>query len=783
MAHGGLSMLKKRIFVIILLAGLLFSFYPSHAQIVHEDPESLPVRQPYDADQKLALSLQEMFGTLDSFVAHVNASDFQASRQDIRLFMASYSNFTDIYQRSNLNGTDMEAIASKLAFMADDLNATVESSELYRADLNQFEEYVNNGDTRNAAQLAAKLQPSYRNVSDSVRAVNENSTYILMTLEHTNIDTSGLESGIVGLGNFTASVEEDNRKPSGLLGNTSLVLAASSDEVAAGDQIMLSGILRMSGSMLSGHLIRFYIDGTPAGSATTDESGVSTIVYEIDGRSFNRTMRASAEFDPQGDQLFPAMSNVLEITRRPEQALLQTQVTPKTAAYADTINVFGTLTTTSGVPAALQAVTISIAGSPAGVTVTGTDGSFALPLTVRHDIPAGDCQIRSSYEAAPDCALMSTSSAPAIVAITSGVSLITLDPVKPVYQGGKSAVFRGTLMTGTGSPVTAANVSIFAGDGPVGVCVTDAGGQYSLATTIPYDIAPGSHDIYAVFDPGEGRALTGSHSGANTALFEPAVPQMTVNGVPFIAFPGDEFSLTGVVLASDGSPIGGKQVSIRAPGADTAAVTDAGGSYRVVCKAGNSPGVYTLSASVQGDGLLSGDEQEAGTVVVMPFDRAGMAIIIIAALFVVSLGALKVTGRRGQRRSISSSGTEMPLPQVPQPEKRPDVFSIGDELKKIEPAITGEGDRREAMLSIYRVARLMLRDRDPSLPQSVTHRELCRVISRKQPSLSASLGNITGYYEDAVFGHLPVTREEVVSSLRSLNDIGRQLYSDGGMAR
>ena len=86
------------------------------------------------------------------------------------------------------------------------------------------------------------------------------------------------------------------------------------------------------------------------------------------------------------------------------------------------------------------------------------------------------------------------------------------------------------------------------------------------------------------------------------------------------------------------------------------------------------------------------------------------------------------------------------------------AISIEGEIRTIEPAISGRGDCREAMLSIYRVAWLMLRDRDPSLPQSVTHRELYRIISCKQPSLSSSLGTITGYYEDAAFGHFPVTR-------------------------
>ena len=198
-------------------------------------------------------------------------------------------------------------------------------------------------------------------------------------------------------------------------------------------------------------------------------------------------------------------------------------------------------------------------------------------------------------------------------------------------------------------------------------------GQYSLVTTIPYDIIPGSHDVYAAFDPGEGRALAGSHSGTYTALFEPALPQITVRGIPPVVFPGDELNLTGIVMAGDGSPVDGRQVSVRVPGAAAmTAVTDADGSYQIACKIGGSPGIYSLSASVQGEGLLSGDDQGVGMVLVMPFDRAGMAVVVIAVMLVVSLGVLKVTGagRRARRRTVSYHGQASPVHDVQEPEKR-----------------------------------------------------------------------------------------------------------------
>lgn len=779
-------MSKSRIFAVILIAALLFSSCPSGAQIVHEDPDSLPAREPYDADRKLALSLQEMFGSLDRFVASVNASDFEASRRDIRIYLASYAGFAAAYRRSGPNGTDMEAVASVLACMADDLNSTVESAEEYRTTLRQFEELMNSSHPQDAGGLAARLQLSCRNVSDTVRAVRENSTRILQMLDRTDVDTTGLENGIAGLDSFTAGVEESNRKSSGMAGNTSLTLAASSDSVIAGDHILLSGILRTDRSMLSGHLIRFYVDGVPAGSALTDPSGVCTMVYLVDGGSFRRTMLVRAEFDPRGGPLPPTFSNTLEIVHRPEQTRLQVHVNPRTAGYADALHVFGTLATTSGVPAARQAIVISVAGVPAGTAVTGPDGSYSLPLAVRHDMPAGDCRIQSSFEAPPDCALMNATSLPAVVTIAADVSLLTLDLLQPAYHGGENAVFQGALVTGTGRPVAGANVSIFASDVLVGTAITDDIGQYRLTAAIPYSIAPGSHDICASFDPGAGRALTAVRSVAYPALFESVVPVMTLAGVPLIAFPGDAVNLTGTIRAGDGSPAGGVTARISIPGTEAAtAVTDPDGSYRMAAGIGSVPGIYPLSVRADGAGLLSGDGQFAGLVIVMPLDRRGtlMVAVIVLLIAIVLLVVLRLAGagRKGRQKPAALPRPDISLAAVPDADKRVAAFTLEEEIRKIEPAINGDGDLKEAMLSIYRVARLMLRDRDPSLPPTATHRELYRISTGKRPSLSSPLRTITGYYEDVAFRHLPLTREEILRSLRSLNEIRGQLY-DGGAA-
>ncbi len=387
-------MLKKGIFVFILLSSLLLSFYPVQAQVVHEDPDSLPVRAPYDADQKLVEAMEEMFGSLDSFVAHINASDFAASRQDIRLFTLSHASFAEVYRRVSLTDADMEAIAEKLASMPDDLRATVDSSETYSVELEQFANYTSANDVAGATRLAARMQASYAKVSESLGSFGTNSTAILRMLDNSSVDTTGLENGIRGMNSYAAKVNESNREPSGLLGSTGLTLTADSSEALTGDRIRLTAVLGAISGIPAGHLVRFFVDGCPAGSAITDANGICTVIYVVDGRSFNRTMRAQAKFDPQGESLSPATSNIVSITRWPERSSLQARATPGVASYENTVYVYGKLTTLNGVPAASQTVTISLAGIPAGNVITGTDGSYSFVLAVPYDAPAGDTLIQ-----------------------------------------------------------------------------------------------------------------------------------------------------------------------------------------------------------------------------------------------------------------------------------------------------------------------------------------------------------------------------------------------------
>jgi hypothetical protein len=208
-------------------------------------------------------------------------------------------------------------------------------------------------------------------------------------------------------------------------------------------------------------------------------------------------------------------------------------------------------------------------------------------------------------------------------------------------------------------------------------------------------------------------------------------------------------------------------------------MTDAGGSFRLSGKVTVSPGIYSLTVGTPADGLLSPVDDRAGIVLVMPFDKTGTALAVVALLLATGLVVAKVTGRKtGHRRKQPlRPGT---APVRPGPGIISSAHSFAEDLKTIDQAISGGSDRREAVRAIYLAAKRMLRDRDPDLSESVTHRELCRLSSGRQPSLSGPLEIITASYEGAVFGHYPPTDEDVYGSLYSLGEIRKMLYGKGG---
>lgn len=783
-------MLKKGIFVFILLSSLLLSFYPVQAQVVHENPDSLPVHSPYDADQKMVEAMEEMFGSLDSFVTHINASDFTASRQDIQLFTLSHASFAEVYRRVSLTDSDMEAIAEKLASMPDDLWATVNSSEAYSVELEQLANYTSANDLASATQLAARMRASYANVSESLGRFGTNSTALLRMLDNSSVDTTSLENGIRGMNIYAAKVNESNRNSSSLLGDVSLALTASRHEAFTGDLITLTARFRsVNGDLLTlkealrtfdgsaaGHLVRFFVDDYQVGSAITDARGVCSIVYRVDGRSFNQTMRAQAEFDPQGQSLAPATSNLVEITRVPERSSLQARATPGVASYENTIYVYGTLTTFYGVPASGQTVTIALAGITAGNATTGTDGSYSFLLAVPYDAPAGDTFIQASYKGASDSALESSQSPPCAVWIAPGASLVTLEPQPPVFRGGDTATFLGMLTSDDGRPVTGANVSIYAGDVFIGLNSTDASGRFSITAPVPYNITPGDHGVYASFDPGNDRALTGSRSDVFKVRFDPVTPLVVVHGVPLLAFPGDELNVTGILMTADGRPVEGRPVNVAVTGAAGTVATDAGGNFQIALKVAGSPGISSVTVSLPGDGLLSGPDYQGGTMLVMPFDKTGSAVAVMVIMLALGLVVAKAAGARRPEKQPS---LPVPSPAVSERGNEPVTFSPAEELRLVNQAVLAGNDRREAIRSAFLAARRMLRDRDPKLPDSVTHRELCHILSGRQPSLAGPLEVITASYEGVVFGHRLPTDEDVYGTLYNLGELQKLLYDRG----
>lgn len=768
----GKAALVAILFVVLAASSLGLA----QAQVPRENPDNLTSVSPYDADRRLALSLQEIFGSLDDIAAHVNASDFAAAREALKGFDLSYVEYKSILQRSGMSQQELQALLDETDFAAEGLRGLVDSAEMYHKDYNMFLGYRSAGDSRNATLYAARLQGSFLDLTRSSRGIDANGTVVLKMLEDSSINTARLEDGLVALDDYVARVTLQHELPASLIGEASLTLVASAGRAAAGDVLALTARLALNGSAPGGRAIDFYADGNPIGNATTDDSGTCTLNYLVDGRSFRSLIRLSAEFVPQGESISPAVSNVVEVARLPETASVSATVVPEQAAWGDLVTVRGDMYTITGFPVPGHVLKVYIGDKYMASTETWDNGTYACPVTISWDTAAGPGSVTARYDAVPGDVLMDASSPPARLAVAQSATSLTLDRPQPACKGGESVTYGGRLASADGRPVPGAPVSLYADDALLGRAETDGDGRYALALAVPFGLAAGERRVRAAFEPGEGKALGASASEAYDVRFDRATPSIAVHGLPLLAFQGDGLNISGTV-AIDGKPLAGQMLSVRLSGTPVGSVvTDAGGSYRLSRNISWMPGVYDVSVAGDEAGLLAAAAQDAGHMLVMPFDR-GVSLAIAALIAAIAIAGVFLyirTYRRKPGKKPLPKPTVAPVFEPPEPEAV--QGRIEDEIARIRRA----GDRRQAIADAYAAARQAVDRHGIRVPPSATHREFLAEFSAKEPALAAAAGAIVANYEAVAFGGRQPGEHDVESSLRSLEEIDRHLSGGKG---
>ena len=769
--------------MLFILCLLIASAVPSQGQIVHENPDNLEPGSSYDADQKLMLALQEMFGSIETIATYLNASDYNASRDAMRAFEGSYDRFLDVFKRSGPSDQNLQALGLQMDLFREDLQTIIDDSEIYMTDYDEFHDFMSSGDTGEATAIATRMQAYYTNVSSTGRGLAANATAALKLLEGTSVDTGRAEYGLNVLDEYLDQLAETNIVPSSMARNISLTLGASDTSAVSGDTLLLTAKLALDGSPLAGRIVDYYVDSQWIDSATTDSAGYAYLAYTVDSRSFNSQIRLSSKFDSKEDaSLPPAVSNVVLITRPDEAARLSLDVTPGTLSYGDIFHIRGSLETATGIVVPGRTVELYLGDRHVGTAITFNDGSFASDIPLDQGMPSGRVAMTARYSQLPGDVLMDTASnAVSLTVLQDGTRLTMGSPVGS-YSGGEAATFQGTLYTNGGSPVSGATIGVYADNALIGRGTTDGQGYYGFTTAVPYGLSAGSHMVYAAYAPGDAEVLTGSRSEEYSADFLRSMPTITVNGMPLILFSGDTLNISGAVMTHS-EPMGSRTLLVNMSGVTVGeADIDADGGYQFSHNITYGPGIYTLTISSPEDGLLETTELNAGTIFIMPFDAITSTIVAAAAVVLIAIGALYASRNSRIWRRKTAEKKQLPGPRVtPMPEYQPEnvpapaVSSFETEIEQINSFIEKGGDRSDVISNIYLAARRLADSHGTHVAGSATHREFFEAMTASQPSLHTPLSLITNNYEIAVFGHEQLSDQDIINSIYRLKEYDASL--------
>ncbi|MCX6553370.1 MAG: hypothetical protein NTY02_20585, partial [Acidobacteria bacterium] len=242
-------------------------------------------------------------------------------------------------------------------------------------------------------------------------------------------------------------------------------------------------LVQSTGSVpLSGQTLRFKLDGSTLGTATTNASGTATYAYTIPDTVASGAHAITVEFD--GDASNAAASGAGTLTI--DKAVVAFSLYAVIGAHGDTVTL-KSLFAGGGKAIVGRSVEFSVDGTPVGTAISDASG-VSLSYTIPSDMTYGLHDVTVSF--AGDSAYTSGSRTSSVLNCKPKV----LFSLYAVTGGQGAAVTLKTLVYGAGVPVSGLAIQ-FAVDGTsAGSAVSTSSGA-ARAYTIPSSMTPGKHDV------------------------------------------------------------------------------------------------------------------------------------------------------------------------------------------------------------------------------------------------------------------------------------------------
>jgi hypothetical protein len=373
--------------------------------------------------------------------------------------------------------------------------------------------------------------------------------------------------------------------------DTSLTAEDTSGD-AGGSISLKTKLLRSDGHPLAGKLVRFEVNGSAAGTGTTDAEGVASSSYTIASDSTAGEQSVNVYFD--GDADYSASNAVAKISVRVGTSLSVFDANGKAGG-----NVSLRAQLRSGnAGVAGKSVRFSIDGQPAGSGLTDADGYAEAPHVITeasgvHALTAafdGDAQHRSSV------------SDPGKLTINMTQTILNVSNIVTVR--GKTIKLRATLK-GAGVPLTGQMIAFKIDGASLGSAVTNSDGIAQLSHEVTESL--GIHTICGEYAGDASKFL--ASSGAGTLTVNPISTWLGVSHIP--AQQGETVELKAKLRAHDEQLVG-RTISFRIDGeAVGEAVTDANGVATLPHEVTESLGTHVITASFAGDETYGPESESA----------------------------------------------------------------------------------------------------------------------------------------------------------------------------
>jgi hypothetical protein len=302
--------------------------------------------------------------------------------------------------------------------------------------------------------------------------------------------------------------------------------------------------------------------------------------------------------------------------------------------------------------------------------------------------------------------------------------------------------------------------------------------------------------------------------------FTDVARSVTVNGLPFILFLGDQLDVNGTFTTGTGAPLSDRRLDVAIAGANTTpAVTDILGNFNVsyIVSGTESLGSQTITIMQPGENGMPPATLYTGQVTVIPYNKfvaIGGPLILIAIL-IIAVPMLMRTRResRSTEKEIIEAVEDLKKANVEPSIKKPTVaikpmtrpikaaapepfkadvvrapameeklttpktqkkkplaaISIDGEISSISSTIK-KGDLKQALAYTYVASRKIALTHGFEVPDSMTHQEFYTSIEKAYPALAQPLQFIIKPYEAVTYARQDVSSPDLNSAINGLKE-------------